>query len=671
MNLYDFYTGIIFNAYEYLGAHTVYGGTVFRVYAPQADGVCVLIFGQEIPMTPIADHKFYEVYVEGANAGEPYEYRVYHHGCQYTDHCDPYGFGMELRPAHRSIIRDLHNYNFGDDPWMRQRTDMKDRPLNIYEMHAGSWRKKGPEKEDWYSYEELAEPLVAYLKDNGYNFVEFMPLSEHPSDNSWGYQNTGFFSPTSRYGTMDQLKYLVDQLHQNNIGVIMDYVPVHFAVDAYGLSHFDGFSLYEYPDSDISVSEWGSPNFLHARGEVSSFLQSAANYWLKEYHVDGLRMDAISRIIYWMGDENRGVNDRALNFVKTMNAGLKMENPGCFLIAEDSTSYPDVTTPVEYGGLGYDYKWDMGWMHDTLEYFQSGPEYRCRDYHKLSFSMMYFPKERYLLPLSHDEVVHGKATVLQKMNGDYQMKFPQARAMYMYMYVHPGKKLNFMGNEIGHFREWDEDREQDWDLMKYPAHIDYNKYMKSLNHVYLEHPALYQWDYAEKGFQWLDCEQKESCIYTILRSCISEKLVTVFNFSAQPQHYELRLNESVGPVLDVKPVLYTDWQMYGGATPLLEETCYLKENKALLAKAAAEEAACKEKAATVEKASAAKTAGKASKTAKNTKSKATEKAETAKTAKPLKTADVKTASPVITASTGKTLVCELAPFSAMMIQCLG
>ena len=638
MNIYEFYTGHVFNAYEWLGAHPGFGATMFRVYAPQADGVCLRIHDREIPMNKTADNKFYELFLEGAKEGDCYEYRIYHHGCQYTDHCDPYGFGMELRPAHRSIIRNMYDYDFHDDEWMRQRSDMKDRPLNIYEMHAGSWKKKGPGKEDWYTYRELAEPLAEYLKDNGYNFVEFMPLNEYPSDNSWGYQSTGFFAPTSRYGTVNDLKYLIDHLHRNGIGAILDFVPVHFASDAYGLSHFDGYSLYEYPDSDVSVSEWGSPNFLHNRGEVASFLQSAANYWLKEYHFDGLRMDAISRIIYWMGDEKRGVNGPALNFVKTMNSGLKSLNPGIFLVAEDSTSFPNVTTPVEYGGLGYDYKWDMGWMHDTLEYFQSSPLFRGGGYHKLSFSMMYFYNEHYLMPLSHDEVVHGKATILQKMNGEYDMKWPQARAMYLFMYSHPGKKLNFMGNEIGHFREWDEDKEMDWVLMLYPKHTEFNKYMKSLNHVYLEHPALYQWDYADKGFKWLDCVQKDSCIYTILRCCISEKLISVFNFSGQKQYYELVLSDEAGPVSDIRIILNTDWEMYGGNTPLEKKACHLKENEEIAEKIAADQ-----------KTSDNKDTGGAG-NAENTENKN----------------EIR-----FRAEYGKTLVCELEPFSGLLLQCLG
>lgn len=302
---------------------------------------------------------------------------------------------------------------------------------------------------------------------------------------------------------------------------------------------------------------------MHSRGEVRSFLQSAANYWLKEFHFDGLRMDAISRIIYWHGDEKRGVNGNAVDFIKVMNRELKIKNPGCILSAEDSTNYPDVTKDVNAGGLGFDYKWDMGWMHDTLEYFQMAPYLRVPNYHKLTFSMMYFRNESYLLPLSHDEVVHGKATIMQKMNGQYEDKFPQARALYTYMIVHPGKKLNFMGNEIGQLREWDEKRQQDWEIRKYPLHDSFYHYMKTLNHIYLDYPALSKWDYINEGFKWLDCSQEERRIYSILRQCQEQKIIAIFNFSDLVQeNYEVK----VDGYNEAKVLLYSDWECFSGRT---------------------------------------------------------------------------------------------------------
>ena len=316
----------------------------------------------------------------------------------------------------------------------------------------------------------MIDILIPYLKENDYNYIEIMPLSEHPCDESWGYQNTGFFSPTSRYGTAEELMKFIDACHKNDIGVIMDFVPVHFAVDHYALADYDGTSLYEYPHQDVGVSEWGSCNFMHSRGEVRSFLQSAANYWLSVYHVDGIRMDAISRIIYWQGEPARGVNNNAVDFIREMNRGLKTLHPTAMLSAEDSTSFEGVTKPADQGGLGFDLKWNMGWMHDTLDYFATPFGERPGCYGKLLFSMHYFYNELYLLALSHDEVVHGKKTIIDKLWGSYAEKCAQLRTLYFYMYTHPGKKLNFMGNELAHFREWDEKRELDWDLLKYPFH---------------------------------------------------------------------------------------------------------------------------------------------------------------------------------------------------------
>lgn len=544
MDFYAFYTGKCFDAYKYLGAHISGTKTTFRTFAPAASKVSVIgefCGWEELPMKKAYDGNFWELSIENALPGMLYKYRIYRQDGQYIDHCDPYGYGMELRPGTASVIRDMTAYRFHDSVWMRSRTDRRCAPLNIYEIHFGSFCKPAADPDSWYSYDEMAQRLIPYLKENGYNYLEIMPLNEYPCDESWGYQGTGFFSPTSRYGTADQLKSFVDVCHQNQIGIILDFVPVHFAVDGYALAHYDGTALYEYPHAAVGQSEWGSCNFMHSRGEVRSFLQSAANYWLTEYHIDGLRMDAISRAIYWQGMPERGVNSNAVEFLKIMNQGLKKLHPTAILAAEDSTSFPGVTEPPEKGGLGFDYKWDMGWMNDTLNYFRTDPLYRGANYHKLTFSMAYYYDARHLLPLSHDEVVHGKATILQKMFGDYEMKFPQARAFYMYMYAHPGKKLNFMGNEIGHFREWDETREQDWDLLNYPAHQDFHRFMKELNHFYLEHPAFYEKDYDTEGFRWLECGAEARCIYAFERISSEsknkkpERIAAIFNLSGIPQ----------------------------------------------------------------------------------------------------------------------------------------
>lgn len=567
MDFYGFYTGKIFDAYEYLGAHVTQEGVTFRVFAPGAERISLIgecTGWQEVPMEQIHNRHFWQCSIRDAQVGTRYKYRIYDRSGSFLDRCDPYGFGMELRPGSCSVIRDLSRYRFSDDDWMRKRSDSRDKPVSIYEVHLGSFRKPGDGPEDWYTYEELAQLLIPYAKDHGYNYLEIMPLNEHPCDQSWGYQSTGFFSPTSRYGTAEQLMAFVDACHRSGIGVIMDFVPVHFALDDYALARFDGTALYEYPHPAVGESEWGTLNFMHSRGEVRSFLQSAANYWLKEFHFDGLRMDAISRAIYWQGNPNRGVNQGAVEFLQHMNRGLKQLHPTTMLSAEDSTAYPGVTKPVEEGGLGFDYKWDMGWMNDTLAYFRTDPRQRSGIYHKLTFSMMYFYSDRFLLPLSHDEVVHGKGTILGKMWGSYEEKLAQVRAFYMYMFAHPGKKLNFMGNELAQLREWDEGRQLDWQLLEEPAHSRFHRFMTDLNKVYLAHPALWARDYEQDSFQWVDCHQEDKCVYVFRRQGDGEGLLAVFNFSDREQHYTLP--SSYGSIREI--LLSSSWDIYGGSHPV-------------------------------------------------------------------------------------------------------
>lgn len=569
MDIHQFFLGNSFDAHTYFGAHITRDGVVFRTLAPNAKAVALIWEGGEwepMPMTRIHDGGVYEITVPDALPGQMYKYRItpQNPNGETIDHCDPYGFGMELRPNNASIIRDLSSYTFHDRSWMKQRSDHRHKPVNIYEVHLGSWMTNPHDENGWYTYEEIAPKLVKYVRENGYNYIEFMPLSEHPADCSWGYQNTGFFSPTARYGTAHQLMQLVDTCHQAGIGVIIDFVPVHFAVDGYALNHYDGTTLYEYPEKEDTYSEWGSCNFIHARGEVCSFLQSNAFYWLDVFHFDGIRMDAVSRLIYWGGEEYRGTNPSSIQFLKRMNQGLHQRYPDAMLIAEDSTNYSGVTKPVEYGGLGFDYKWDMGWMNDTLNYFRQYPWERKNEYHKLTFSMMYFPNEYYLLPLSHDENVHGKATILQKMFGQYEQKFPQARALYLYMYAHPGKKLLFMGSELGQLREWTETQQQDFDILKFPIHDAFHHFMMELNRLYLTEPALYEGDYEADGFRWLDCHQEERCIYAIQRHAAhGEDLVILLHFSDEgTQHYTFTLPDCTA----LQPLLHTDWERFHGNT---------------------------------------------------------------------------------------------------------
>ena len=568
MNIQDFYIGKSFDAYEFFGAHKIGDKILFRVYAPNAAKVSLVgEFNdwQEEAMEQQHQSGIYSITSEKARVGMMYKYCIHTRDGQVVYHCDPYGFAMELRPNTASYIVDLDEYKFNDDEWMNNRDKCYNKPLNIYEIHMGSWmtRKDKDINNGWYRYNEIADTLINYVKENGFTHIEIMPLCEHPVDCSWGYQNTGFFSPTSRYGTNRDLKELIDKCHRANVGVILDFVPVHFAVDDYGLAKFDGTELYEYPHRDVGASEWGTCNFIHSRGEVCSFLQSSANYWLKEYHFDGLRMDAISRAIYWQGNPARGVNSCAINFIRNMNVGLHKLHPTAMIIAEDSTAYPKVTAPVEYNGLGFDYKWDLGWMNDTLEYFKISPKERPNHYYKLTFSMEYFYNELFLLPFSHDEVVHGKATIIQKMWGDYEDKFKQCRALYMYMYTHPGKKLNFMGNEIAQFREWDEKREQDWQLIKMPLHDAFNKYIKRLNEVYDNYEALYKNEYDSSYFKWLEVNAPEKSVYIYERGRDDHRIIVALNFSDNEYApFTFKVEEE----LRLREIVNSDSDIYGGST---------------------------------------------------------------------------------------------------------
>lgn len=561
MDMHEFYMGNIFDAYEYFGAHKENGCMVFRTFAPNASQVSLT--GEwcgwtELPMQK--NGQVWELWCNDADYDQMYKYIIYGSDGKRREHCDPYGFGMELRPNFASYTRDLNAYKFSDGEWMSTRTKNYDSPMNIYEVHLGSWMRNEEDLNGWYTYDVIADKLIDYCKRFHFTHIELMPISEHPADISWGYQNTGFFAPTSRYGTAYQLMELVDKCHRNGIGVILDFVPVHFAIDDYALIRYDGSELYEYNASNVTVSEWGTCNFNFSRREIICFMQSAANYWLEKYHVDGLRMDAISRAIYWMGDENRGVNPTSLDFLKRMNKGLQERHPTAMLIAEDSTAFPKITAPVQYDGLGFDYKWDLGFMHDTLNFLKTPPAERPAHYHKLTFSMMYFYNELFILPFSHDENVHGKATVIQKMWGNYEDKFPQARAFYMYLFTHPGKKLTFMGSEFGHFREWDETKELDWFMLKYPKHDSFREYFGKLGELYTSRPCLFSGDYNNESFRWLIVNDEQDCVYAYERICGDDRIAAVFNFSDRP----IQISLPVGEKCMLREILNSDWNIYSG-----------------------------------------------------------------------------------------------------------
>ncbi len=565
----DYFTGKAFDTYKYFGVHRTKegeNGYIFRIFAPRAKEVYV--YGDfnnwELLLMNFIGQGIYELTVPDAKADDYYKYIVISQDGKKIEKADPYGFHMELPPGFATKIVDLDRWEFTDEKWMENRTQGFLEPVNIYEIHFGSWKQK--EDGTWYSYRELAKLLIPYLKEHHFTHVEILPLSEHPLYGSWGYLVSCFFSITSRYGKPEDFAYFVNECHKNDIGVIMDFVPAHFVTDAYGLANFDGLPEYEYEDPTIAYNEWGSCNFNFFRYEVRSFLNSAADFWMSIYHIDGLRMDAVSNIVYWQGNMDRGVYPGGVEFLKGLTDGLHKRHKGIMLIAEESTTFPKITKPVEEGGLGFDYKWDMGWMNDTLEYFKIEPLGRKYNYHKLSFSMMYFGSERFLLPLSHDEVVHGKATILQKMWGNGDVKFAQAKLLYTYMFTHPGKKLNFMGNEIGHFREWDEKREMDWDLLKYPNHDAFHHYFIELEKLYTTMPSLYQQEYDTLSFRWLEVDAADQSVYIYERKVEKECLIIVLNMCDVGWN---QFTFGIDRQITCELLLDSDQDIYGGGT--LEE----------------------------------------------------------------------------------------------------
>lgn len=558
MSSFDYYySGLEAYAYRIFGAHVQGDHTTFTVWAPRAQKIQLIgsfdnwsCEGNEF--TRIDDRGIWQVSAK-CKEGDYYKFRITQANGTIVDKIDPYALESELRPNTASKIA-RRDYHWNDDVWMKKRRVNFDQPMNIYELFAGSFKLHDGK----CSYTTLKEDLIPYLLENHYTHVEFMPLSEYPFDGSWGYQVSGYYSTTSRYGTMDELKALIDALHKAGIGVIFDFVPVHFVSDNYALANYDGTACYEYANS---VSQWGTSNFDFGKGEVQSFLMSCANYWLNEMHGDGLRMDAISNLIFYEGDKRRGQNNAAIAFIRRMNDTLHELNPSCMLIAEDSTDFANVTKSSKENGLGFDYKWDLGWMNDTLSYLKKDPIYRQYHHNDMTFSMAYFYSERFIMEFSHDEVVHGKATIVNKMWGTYEQKFAQARALYIYMMTHPGKKLNFMGNELGMFREFDEKQENDWDLLKYPMHDGFHRFMKDLNKLYISYDALYQRDYDPLAFEWSNADDKDHNVFTYIRYGKEESLVVAINFSPNRyQNYQIEVPFTG----QYKEVLSSNAATYGG-----------------------------------------------------------------------------------------------------------
>ena len=533
-----YYKGCALDAYKLYGAHLCEErgkkGVRFTVYAPHAQGIQVIgsfddwsCKGHQ--MRRKDDKGIWSLFVAEAKEGDMYKYRVTQATGRIVDKMDPYAFYSELRPNTASIVTNLDYKKWSDEKWLAQRTKNFDKPVNIYEMHLGSWKKD--EDQEWVNYKDIAKELIAYVKENNFTHIELMPLNEYPFDGSWGYQCSGYFSATSRYGSAQELMYLINACHRANIGIIMDFVPVHFVRDDFSLSYFDGTPLYEYEKACDADSQWGTANFNLWREEVRSFLMSAAAFWIDKYHVDGLRMDAISNIIHWHGNKDLGENEGALHFIKRMNYHLSEAYKGVMLIAEDSSDFANVTKATQDGGLGFDYKWDLGWMNDTLKYLEKDPIYRKWHHNNITFSMAYFYSERFIMEFSHDEVVHGKKTIVDKIWGSYEEKFAQLRTLYLYMFTHPGKKLNFMGNELAHFREWDEEKQCDWDLLKYPMHDAFHRYFAKLGELYSKTPALYETEYDWTSFQWIDADNADENMFSYLRKNENSYYIVILNFS--------------------------------------------------------------------------------------------------------------------------------------------
>ncbi|NOQ94730.1 MAG: 1,4-alpha-glucan branching protein GlgB [Methylophaga sp.] len=581
-DLHLFSEGKHWHAYRIMGAHPhqVNGvdGILFSTWAPSAQRVSIVSNfnqwdGRKHPMRVRGDSGVWELFIPDVSAGEIYKFEIRNHDGSLHSKMDPYGQESELRPATGSIVAASSQHDWQDTEWMakREKADWLHEPHSVYEVHMGSWRRN--EAGEFQTYREMAEQMVPYVKKLGFTHIELLPITEHPLDISWGYQTTGYFSPTSRFGSPDDLRYFIDICHQNGIGIILDWVPGHFPKDAHGLARFDGSALYEHEDPRQGEhQDWGTYIFNYGRSEVTNFLLSSAFYWLEEFHIDGLRVDAVASMLYldysreegeWVPNQHGGrENLEVIEFFKHLNTVLHQEHPGCLITAEESTSYPMVSRPAHMGGLGFSMKWNMGWMHDTLEYMQQDSIHRRYHHDSLTFGLLYAFTENFVLPFSHDEVVHGKKSMVNKMPGDEWQRFANLRLLYTLMFTYPGKKLLFMGNEFAQGTEWNCEKALDWYVTDYPLHKGMQTLVGDLNKLYTSTPALYRHEFDPHGFEWLDCNDREQSILSYIRKNDDEYVISIFNFTPVPRE-QYRIG--VPDLASYNIIMNSDSEYYGGS----------------------------------------------------------------------------------------------------------
>ena len=570
-------------AYRFMGAHVKeiggVSGTLFVVCAPSAKRVSVIgpfngWDGRTHVMRRYHDQGIWEIFIPGVLEGAHYKYEISSNTINLPlKKADPYAFYSELRPGTASIVTDIEGYSWHDSDWMKERSQGFEKPISVYEMHLGSWKRK--DNGDYLTYRELADELIPYVKDMGFTHIELMPVAEHPYDPSWGYQITGYYAPTSRFGTPKDFMFFVDRCHQEGIGVLLDWVPGHFTKDDHGLRFFDGTHFYEHADPRKGEhKDWGTNIFNFGRTEVLNFLVSNAVFWLDKFHIDGLRVDAVASMLYldysrqegeWIPNQFGGrENLEAIHFLKRFNEVVHKEFQGVVTMAEESTSWPMVSRPTYLGGLGFDYKWNMGWMNDTLKYMEVDPIFRKYHHNELTFSMIYAFTENFILPFSHDEVVHMKRSMLSKMPGDIWQKFANLRLLYTYMYSHPGKKLVFMGGEFGQWTEWNSEKQLDWPLLEFDTHGGLKTLLSDLNHIYMGEKALHQVDFDWTGFRWINASDYEKSVLSFIRYSkdTDDYLVFVFNFTPEVyRDYIIGVPEST----QFEVILNSDSQYYGGS----------------------------------------------------------------------------------------------------------